>query len=60
MKISLDFAEEKPGHKKAPFLADVQKFVCSVFDALFLLRIGSIRALVLPDFERHNEKSPKN
>ena len=60
MKLSLNFAEEKPEHKKATILADVQKFICNVFDALFLLRIGCIRASVLPDFEKHNEKSPKN
>ena len=31
-----------------------------VFDALFLLGIGRIRASVLPDFERHIQKSQKD
>ena len=59
MKLPLNFAKEKPGHKKASFLADVQKLTYNVFDALFWLRIGCIRASVLPDFEKHDEKSPK-
>ena len=32
----------------------------NVFDALLLLGIGRIRASVLPDFERHNQKSQKD
>ena len=59
IKISFNFAAEKPEHEKVLFLADVQKFRYNVFDGLFLSRIGRIRALMLPGFEGHITKSHK-
>ena len=44
MKISLNLAAEKTWTLKDSFLANVQKFGYFVFDALFLLRIGRVRA----------------